>query len=192
MFPERVLSLFAGWVSNPPRRSRRSMAGDTLPMVRPPRTRSELWFRFLAGLAWLAFVAFALAVATSASYPLVFAGVLGGVVVCSSLGLTWLTLWARRKDSRLGQFGIGSLLFLTVYAALFFGTVRWILVRFAAQANRSPNSGEAFLIVAAICLVVAIVSVPVVLAMTEAVLWAAVWLARRAPIRRLQRTRRSR
>ena len=58
---------------------------------------------------------------TQCEFSFAFATVLGGFLACGGLGLWWLTLWARQKDGRLGQFGIGSLLFLMVFAATFLG-----------------------------------------------------------------------
>jgi len=74
-----------------------------------------------------------------------------------------LTLWARQRDARLGQFGIGSLLLLTVFVAIFLGTVRWIVVQALEHWPQSDSIGV-FCIFALICLVLACFSVPFVLA----------------------------
>lgn len=121
---------------------------------------------------------------TSSRFPWVFASVLGGALLCSGLVLTWLTLWASRPDSRLGQFGIGSFLFLGVFVALFFGTVRWIVIESSKQAGWSAHHWEPFVVVTIVGLAVVVILTPIMLGMTEAVLWAMVWLIRRLPIRR--------
>ena len=146
--------------------------------------RRRLWFRFLAGLAYTAFIANFFSACTDCTYPFAFAAVLGIFFVCGGLGLWWLTLWARQKDARRGQFGIGSLLFLTVFVAMFFGIVRWIVVRSSQQWPQADSIGV-FCIVAVICLLLACLSIPFVLCMGEAVLWAAVWFVKQPQVRRL-------
>lgn len=144
------------------------------PMAHAPISRRERWFGFLAGLLWTAAVAACLSLGTQCPFPFAFVTVLGGFLVCGGLGLWWLTLWARQKNGRLGQFGIGSLLFLTLFAAIFLGTVRWIVVQALHQSPRADSAGL-FCIVALICLVVVLISIPWVLRMSEALLWAGVW-----------------
>ncbi len=153
------------------------------PKIPVPISRLDRWSGFLTGVAWTAAVAIVLSLNTQCAFPLAFAAVLGGFLVCGGLGLWWLTLWARQKNGRLGQFGVGSLLFLMVYAAIFFGTVRWIVVRASTQ-WRGADSVGLFCVVALICLLVALISVRFVLGMSEAVLWAAVWLVNRPQVRR--------
>jgi uncharacterized membrane protein len=132
--------------------------------------------RLLVGLGWLAIVASVVSAATAIPFPRVFAVILAYALICSGLGLAWLTLWAERKDSRLGQFTIGSLLFLTVFVAIFFGGVRWIV----ALSPFRDKFGSILLpsLVAVVC------SVSPVLGMTEALLWLAVWCIKRRPPRR--------
>ena len=146
----------------------------------------ERWFRFLVGLGWTATVASVFSRSTYCPFPFAFNAVLGCFLVGGGLGLWWLTLWARQKNARLGQFGIGSLLFLLVFAALFFGTVRWIV-----DLGPQADNAEAFCICALVCLVLAAISIPFVLLMGEAVIWAAVWLVNRPQVRRWIRGRRS-
>jgi hypothetical protein len=122
-------------------------------------------------------VAACLTLATKCEFSFAFATLLGGFLACGGLGLWWLTLWARQKDGRLGQFGIGSLLFLTVFAAMFFGTVRWIVVQISLPSHQADNA-ELFSKVALISLIVGLCSIPWVLRMSEALLWAAVWFVK--------------
>jgi hypothetical protein len=155
------------------------------PWQRPVDPFGRRWFRFLAGLAWTAAVASIFSLRTRCPFLFAFAAVLGGFFVYGGLGLWWLTLWARQKDARPGQFGIGSLLFLMVFAALFFGTVRWIV-----DLGPQANDAEAFCICALACLVLAVISVPFVLFMSEAVICAAVWFIKRPHVGRWIRGRR--
>jgi hypothetical protein len=136
------------------------------------------WARFLAGIASLAYVAGVVSSMTSSSFPGVFVCVLAGALVCSGLMLAWLTLWASRRDSRVGQFGIGSLLFLSVFVAMFFSAARWIITASSAQIGWSADRWEPFAFVTIGGLVVVAVLTPFVLGMTEAILWAVVWLIR--------------
>jgi len=117
-----------------------------------PVRHYERWLCFTAALAWTAGVAHLFNVGTYSPFPLAFAAVLGGFFICAGLGLWWLTLWARQKNARAGQFGVGSLFFLTVFAAIFFGTVRWVVVQPSPQLSH-PDSVGFFCTVALICLV---------------------------------------
>ena len=148
-----------------------------------PSSRGGLWFRFFVGLAYSAFVAFPVTLATQCPFPLVFASVVGVFLVCGSLGVWWMTLWARQKDARLGQFTVGSMLFVMVYVAIFFGTLRWTVDRAAMQFPRDEPT-MAFPMFFVMWSLGAVVSVGIVLRMTEAVLWAAVWLVKRPRFRR--------
>jgi hypothetical protein len=158
--------------------------GFAPPPDRPPMPAPwRRWFWFFAGLGYLAVVALAVTAMTEAPYLLVFPGLVAGALFCGNLVLLWMTLWARRKDSRLGQFTIGSMLFLMTFTAFFFGFVRWLTTR-ALQRWPSPNATEPFVVIAIMCLVLTFVSVPFVVGMTDAVLWAAVWCIRRPRVRR--------
>lgn len=155
-----------------------------------PRTvHRRLWFRFLTGLAYTALIANVFSVCTNCTYPFAFVAVLGSFFLYGGLGLWWLTLWARQRDARPGQFGVGSLLLLMVFAAMFLGTVRWIVVQVSQQWPQSDGIGV-FCIFAVICLLLACISIPFILWMSEAMLWAAVWFVRRPQVRRLLRGRR--
>jgi len=149
----------------------------------PSTSRGEREGRLLNGLVYLGLVAWVLSLVTSCPFVLVFLGLLAGVLFLSGVGLAWLTLWAECKDSRLGQFGIASLFFLAVFVAAFFGTVRWIVTRIPASMGAPPDTAGVFITVTVICLVTAASLVPVVLGMTEALLWSAVWLLKQPPVR---------
>jgi hypothetical protein len=160
----------------------RQRNADTLSALTRPSSRLRLWFGFLAGLLYLALVAGIFCLITGSPFPLVFAAVVAGSLFCGGLGLAWITLWAVRKDARLGQFTVGSLLFLMVFVAIFFGMVRWLATRIAEQ-DGAPDDLFMFAWFTVMCLVLTGVAIPLVLRMTEAVLWAAVWLVRRPAVR---------
>jgi hypothetical protein len=128
-------------------------------------------------MAYAAALANIFGAATHCTFPFAFASILGMFVICGVLGLWWLTRCARQKDSRRGQFGIGSLLLLTVFAAMFLGTVRWIVLR-VEEKQPLPDSLGAFCVIAVVCSFFACISIPFVLCLNEALLWAAVWLIR--------------
>ena len=150
-----------------------------------PTSRTRLWLRLLAGLLYLSLVSAILSDVTGHHFLPVLVGVIAGALFCSSLALVWLTLWAVRRDSRLGQFGIGSLFFLTLFVAMYFGLVRWLVV--ALESNQGPPEGAQSLFVrlAIFSLGPMLFSIPFVLGVTESLLWLAVWVLRRRPIRRL-------
>ena len=149
----------------------------------------RLWLKFFAGLAYAAFVANVLSISTHCTLPFAFAAVLGSLAIYACLGIWWLTLWARQRDARLGQFGIGSLLLLMVFVAIFLGMVRWIAVQVLEQSPQADSVGV-FCMVALACLFLACFSIPFVLCMSEAVLRAAVWFINRPQVRRWLRERR--
>ncbi len=153
--------------------------------------RRRLWLRFLTGLVYTAFIANFFSLGTDSTFFFAFVAVLGIFVIYSGLGIWWLTLWAKQKDARPGQFGIGSLLLVTVWVAIFLNTVRWIVVR-ASEQSHEAFGVDAFCKVALICLVLACSSIPFVLSMSEAVLWAAVWLINRPRVRQWLRGRKKR
>jgi hypothetical protein len=155
----------------------------------PPTSRARLWFQFFLGLFYLSVVAGMLSGATRHPFVIVLVAVIGGALSCSILALTWLTLWAVRRDSRIGQYGIGSLLFLTVFVALYFGLVRWTADAIGQNPHVQVSRGEVLTSVAIVCLITSILAVPFVLGMTESLVWFAVWVLRRRPIQRLLRRR---
>ncbi len=161
-----------------------------MPPIRPT-SRRRLWSQFAVGLLYLALVALFIRSAIDRHYLAVFAAVIGATVLCSGLTLAWLTLWAMRKDGRLGQFGVGSLLFLTAFAAVFLGGVRWIVTEIEISAVNFEPGNRLFLSVAIYCLVALVIGIPLVVRMTESTVWFAAWAVRRPLIRRLLNRRRS-
>ncbi len=157
-----------------------------------PTSRARLWWQFLAGVFYLAVVAACLSGATRHHFLLMLLAVVGGAIFCSSLALLWLTLWALRKESRLGQFGLGSLFLLTLFVALYAGLVRWLAVAIGQDRAQTGGDGELFVQIAVVCLFPLLIAIPFVLGMTESLLWLAVWILRRRPIRRLLGRRRRR
>ena len=155
----------------------------------PPTSRARLWLQFFLGLLYLGVVAGLLSIATWHPFVVVLVAVIGGALSCSILALTWLTLWAVRRDSRIGQYGIGSLLFLTVFVALYFGLVRWTADAIGQNPHVQVSREEVLTSVALMCLCASILAVPFVLGMTESLLWFAVWVLRRRPVQRLLRRR---
>ena len=158
----------------------------------PPTSRARLWRRFFAGLLCLGVVALFLSEATGHRFLVVLVAVVGGALIWSSLGLVWLTLWALRKDSRLGQFGLGSLFFLTLFVALYLGLVRWTVVAIEQNSAWPVDNDGLFVSVAVAWLFALIVAAPFVLGMTESLLWFVVWILRRRPIGWLLGKRRTR
>jgi len=166
-----------------------------------PTGRTALWFRFLTGFGYLALVAYILSGLTGRDFLIVFPAVVCGALFCSAVVLFMLTRWALREESRMGQFGIGTMLILTGLVSMYFATVRWLMV------GRSPGSGEdsgflgialgsgenlGFLGIALVCLVLAVVAIPFVLGMAESLVWFAVWTVRRPAVRRWLSSKRPR
>lgn len=151
--------------------------------------------RFLFGLVYLAFISSMIAQGTRQPFWVIFAVVFSGAVFTCGLALWWLTLWALRKDARWGQFGLGSLLFLTAFVAIYFSAVRWLVTmlpnvqRAATLPNIAPQDTQpwAFLQIAMWGLIIVVVSIPYMLVMTDGLLWAAVWLVKQPALRRFRK-----
>ncbi len=148
-----------------------------------PTSRGRLWTQLLPGVGYLAMLAGVIGEVTDSPFLLVFAAVAFGAVSLCALTLVWITLWALRDNSRLGQFGIASILFLTVFVAVFFGVIRW-LVDNSGFLSEDRQGIQTFASVGVVCLLVAVLAIPFLLLMTESLLWASVWLVRRDWIRR--------
>jgi hypothetical protein len=130
-----------------------------------------------------------------------FLGVLAFAALGSCLAIVWLTLWAVRDRSRLGQFTVGSLLFLAIFVAMFFGAARYLADQASRSVHHEPSSWQAaehgagvespgvrgnaptseFVL---LCLVLAALAVPFLLRMSDSVVWFFAWLVRRRCLRR--------
>jgi hypothetical protein len=161
-------------VSQPPTRCVRSGEGKVAALPTPARRVRG----FLVGLAWLCFLALPLSVVSKAPFWVVLLVLFTGAVFTGGLALWWLWLWALRKDGRPGQFGLGSLFFLMAFVSLYLGAVRGLMLLLPVPGAR--DEPLAFFFLALGGLVAIILSVPFVLRMLDALLWAAVWLVRRS------------
>ncbi len=90
-----------------------------------------------------------------------------------------------REDARTTQFTLGSIFFVTVFAAIYLGLVRWLVV----ESSRAGVVGAgqelvAFAGFAVLCLLLAAISFGLFLRMAEALVWLAVWVLRRPGVRR--------
>jgi hypothetical protein len=145
----------------------------------------RLWLQFIAGMLYLAMISLVLSVVLRYTFLSTYASVLGVTLLSSILALVWITRWAERRDSKLGQFGIGSLLFLMLFAAIFCSILRVIIARMD-EIERIDESHRLAVIAAlgAFIAVVILLSFPLVLHMVESLLKAAVWLIHRPWLRR--------
>lgn len=147
--------------------------------------------KFFKGLFWLFVSAVPLSMLTGHSIPVMLAMLFVGSLFCAGLVLWWMTLWASRRESRLGQFGIGSLLFVTLFVAMFLGFVRWLVSEGKAYGTVAAGEEDmAFLIIAPAFLIWSGVSLGILPGMVEAVLWGAVWFLKRPVVRRWFRRKR--
>ena len=158
-------------VGRPAIRSVQSGPAGVAPLPTPARRVKGL----LVGLTWLFCIAGPLSVVLRAPFWVVLLAVFSGTVFVGGLAIWWLTLWALRKDSRRGQFGLGSLLFLTLFVSLYLGSIRGLMMLVPG----APAEGWMILLVALFGLIPVAVSIPFILMMLDALLWAAVWLVKR-------------
>ena len=145
---------------------------------RPASRFRRLSNQFVVGLGYFSALAAVVWGMTGYPYWLVWLGVFAAYAVSAGLMLTWLTLWARRDDGRLGQFSVGSLLLLTVFAAMFFGLVRWLddaTTRFYPVLAQGSHFGS----IAINVLLALLLSIPFAIRLTESLIWLAVWVVRR-------------
>jgi hypothetical protein len=137
---------------------------------------------FLAGTMYLAMCAGAVSGVAKCSFLAVFPVTFCVFCFSGSLALFWLTLGAKQRNARPGQFGIGSLLLLMVFVAIFFGAVSWL------TAQALPEYRIAAFCFTSVILLVAIgLFIPIGLGMLESLLWGAVWLVKRPVVRRMLR-----
>lgn len=148
--------------------------------------RSQLWLRFIAGMAWLAVMADLLSILSDRPFAVVYAVTVGASLFCSGLALAWLYRWALNKTARERQFGISSLLFATTFIAIYFAGVRWAAAQVEARVHEQlPWQALAAVVVGWTAFIG--VTCPFVLWVTEALLWFAVWLVRWPPAKRFAR-----
>ena len=140
------------------------------------RSFASRLLRFLSGLGYLALVALVLSGVTEVDFLPMFLAVVAGAALCTTLAIVWLTCSALREDARPGQFGLGSLFFLTTFAAIFFGVVRWLVVHCKPFVARGAgDSFDRFLALGIACLLLGAIAVPFLVVMAENLVWAAVW-----------------
>lgn len=159
---------------------------------KPPTLRLR-WGRFLGGVGWSAMVAALLSELTDAPFAPLFAVCLAGMLVAASLGLAWMTIWARRRQSLPGQFTIGSLFFATCFVALYFAAVRWVGFKLMLRDGMHSDGAVLYIPAALLCGLIALISIPIAFGMLEAVLRAGIWSLRqpivRASLKGLRRLR---
>lgn len=149
---------------------------------RPP-SRGLIAGRLIGGFAWLALLAWLASMATETDFLPVLAITCGGALASGAIALAWLTLWAQRENSLAGQFTIGSLLFATCLAAIFFAAVRWLGSNLAFLPERASPSGSTYFGVAVAGLLALAISIPIVFGMLDSLLRIAIWLLRRPAMR---------
>jgi hypothetical protein len=149
-----------------------------------------LWFSFLVGLAYLAALSLAIVALTGTAFWIVFPAVVAGAAAASGLALAWATLWALRDDGRLGQFTVGSLLFLTVFVSGYFALVRWLAIAARQNLKLDIPDAPAFATFGVASLLPILIGIPLMVRMAESVVWFGVWLVRRPAVRDWLRRRR--
>ncbi|MBN2581304.1 MAG: hypothetical protein JXB10_20150 [Pirellulales bacterium] len=116
------------------------------------------------------------------SFFLILFGLVCSVAFCGGILLWWMTLWASRKESRLGQFTVGSLLFATFFLALFCGIASsCVLVLESFHGTLSP---ETKILIWIFCAVGVLISFCPGLLLLEVLLRTATWMVKRRWIQR--------
>ena len=150
-----------------------------------PQTRGSRWSQFVFGCAYLVVMAGMFSSLSGRPFWLMLVAVFIGAAFCTSIVLVWLIRWARKVASRLGQFSIASLLFTMLLVSIYFGIVRWLVVRWDVQRAPLPSEGAwQFVYVAVLCFFLFLVAAPLMLRMAESLVWLAVWIIRRPLVQR--------
>lgn len=152
----------------------------------PSTQQARLIRQFVGGLLYLACISMPLAGLIQCNFFLVLGAVTTGVVFTGTIVLVWAASCASRTDAHRSQFSILTLLVLTLLAAIYLGTVRYL----ADLIDIRVGTGQpTFLIAAVICLILTGISLPFLLLFMDSLVWIAVWLVRRPWVQRCLRTR---
>lgn len=166
-------------------KSKRAEHGSDGALDQTSKSRSRLAWQLAVGIFYLAMVSTLLAKFTDGSFWIVFAAVVSGAVFTGTVILTWATLWALRQDTRKNQVSIQTLLFLMTVVGAYLGVVRLL----ADLGGDRLGAGSASLLsVAVFCLVLTVLSLPVMVLIMESLVWFAAWLVRGPWIQRWLKT----
>lgn len=135
-------------------------------------------------MLWLAFIAGGLAGLSGYPFVIVYAATVCASLVAVGVGLAWLTSWAMNRKARRGQFGIGSLFYLTTLAAMYLAVIRWLVIQVEARAQYTLG-WPGVMSVALFSSFFMVVTCPAVLGIIEALLRFGVWFLHWPPARPL-------
>lgn len=149
-----------------------------------PTSRARLWIRFFGGMLWLAILAAGLAGLSGYRFIIVYPATVAASLAAAGVILSWLTRWAMNRKAQKGQFGIGSLFYLTTLAAMYLAAIRWVVIQIEAQAQDTLH-WPGVISVGFFGTFVIVITCPAVFGLTEALLWFAVWFVHWPPARPL-------
>jgi len=151
----------------------------------PPPVRSgrpsanELFSRAAAGTAYLAILSLFLAELAETNFLFVFVVVFITLMFEFALFLTLAAGWALRAPRPRFQLRLSSIFLVVAMVAIYLAGIRRIVAA-AGLSGQLPLSG--WLGTCILGLIFMALSIPYVLLLGEAMLWAAVWLVRRPPL----------
>jgi uncharacterized membrane protein YidH (DUF202 family) len=112
---------------------------------------------------------------TGTRFVVAFASILTLGLGCGAVSLAWMLRSATEAETQFDRFSLGSLFFLTFYFAVFSAAVRWLVVTAAEHLRAAEPPGiRVFASVGVGMLLAVMASVPIVLAMLDALIWIAV------------------
>jgi cation transport ATPase len=149
------------------------------------KSRSRLAWQFVGAMLYIAVVSLLFAEFTDRAFWIVFAAVVSGAIFTGTVILTWATLWALRKDTRKNQFSIQTLLFLMTISAVCLGVARLLA---DLVGDRLGTGGASLLSVTIFCLVLTVLSLPLLALTMESLVWFAAWLVRKPWVQRWLKT----
>lgn len=157
---------------------------------RPSPSALGLATKFLTGLLYLAAVAGLMGGATGREFLPSLLVVATSAAITTAVCLVLLTRWSVRDVVGPKQFRLATLLIVTGLFSVLFAVVRWFATGPGRPGPRLPSDGMIWLETFVLGVGLTLISVPFLLSMAEALVWAAVWIVRRKVVRAwLQRAR---
>jgi hypothetical protein len=149
---------------------------------------SEFWRllkQFALGMIFLVFMAWIFCDKSLSGFLCTFALLFCAIVIAAGLAMFRMARWAMRKENRLSQFSISTMLLMLFYAGLYLGIIRWITLQSPLGNIGNGDEAMAFLETGIIFTICSIAAIPFIFNLTEALLWFTVWLQKRPLTRRL-------
>lgn len=149
---------------------------------RPPAAVT-LAAKFLAGLLYLTVVAGLMGSVSGREFWPSLLVVATSATIGTAVCLVLLTRWSVTAVTGPRQFRLATLMIVTGLFSIHFGVVRWFATGRGGHEPRLPSDGPIWINTFVLGVGLTLISVPFLLSMAEALVWAAVWIVRRKAVR---------